>query len=352
MKQLFEESIELLQEMIATPSFSQEESETAHLIREYLEEKEVSTKRYRNNIWATNKYFDEQKPTILLNSHHDTVKPAEGYSRDPFSPGIEEGKLYGLGSNDAGGALVSLIATFVHFYKRQNLGYNLVLAATAEEEISGDGGIASILDKLPNIDCAIVGEPTQMRMAVAEKGLIVLDCTAGGTSGHAARDVGENAIYNALQDIEWFRSYEFPEQSETLGPVKMTVTTVKAGSQHNVVPDRCDFTVDVRSTDAYSHEQILQVIDDHVEATVEPRSTRLTPSSIPTDHLIVQSGITLGLETFGSATLSDQSRLSVPSLKIGPGKSARSHTADEFIYLAEIQNGIEIYVQLLEPVIS
>jgi acetylornithine deacetylase len=352
MNQLFENSTELLKKLIATSSFSQEEAETGDLLQQFFENHNIPTNRHKNNIWGVNKYFDENKPTILLNSHHDTVQPNSGYTNDPFTPIVEDGKLFGLGSNDAGGPLVSLIATFVHFYPQENLNYNLVFAASAEEEISGDNGIVSILDKIPEINSAIVGEPTQMRMAVAEKGLMVLECTANGISGHAARNEGENAIYKAMQDIAWFRSYEFPDISEALGPVKMTVTVVKAGSQHNVVPDTCDFTVDVRSTDAYTNEEILQTIEENIDAVIHPRSIRLNPSFMPLDHPIVEAGQQMGLKQYGSPTLSDQAFLSVPSLKIGPGRSARSHTADEFIYLDEIEEGIKTYIQLLNQVIS
>ena len=352
MNQLSNDAIELLKTLISTPSLSTKENDTADIIQDYLRQKDISVSRQLNNIWAKNKHFDPAKPTILLNSHHDTVKPNSGYTKDPFSPVVENGKLFGLGSNDAGGPLTSLIATFIHFYERKNLNYNLVLAATAEEEISGDHGIASILDKIPEIDCAIVGEPTQMRMAVAEKGLMVLECTAKGRSGHAARDEGQNAIYTAIKDIEWFKNYRFEEISDTLGPVKMTVTVVQAGSQHNVVPDRCSFTVDVRSTDRYTNNEILQVIQEHIASEVTARSIRLNPSSIPLDHPLVKAGKKMGMETYGSPTLSDQSLLSVPSLKIGPGKSARSHTPDEFILLNEIEQGIKTYIKLLDSVIT
>ena len=349
---LFKEAIGLLNKLISTPSFSREEADTADILKDFFDDKGISTQRHHNNLWALNKNFDESKPTLLLNSHHDTVKPNDGYTHDPFTPVTEEGKLFGLGANDAGGPLVSLIATFVHFYDEKNLNFNLVFAASAEEEISGDNGMVSILDKLPEVDCAIVGEPTQMRMAVAEKGLMVLECTAHGKSGHAARDEGENAIYNALPDIEWFRSYKFAKQSKRLGPVKTTVTEVHSGSQHNVVPDACDFTVDVRSTDAYTNKEILRIIRNHIDATIHPRSINLNPSFIPGDHPIVQAGEDLGIEQYGSPTLSDQSVIPAPSLKMGPGKSARSHTADEFIYLSEIKGGIETYIKLLELVFS
>lgn len=352
MNPLSNKATELLKRLISTPSFSKEESDTAVFLQQFFADNNIITNRHKNNIWAVNQHFDKSKPTLLLNSHHDTVKPNNGYTRDPFAPVVEDSKLYGLGSNDAGGPLVSLIATFLHFYDKENLNYNLCFAASAEEEISGDHGIVSILDKIPEIDAAIVGEPTQMRLAVAEKGLMVLNCTADGISGHAARNEGKNAIYNALEDLQWFQSYQFPEISETLGPVKMTVTEIHAGTQHNVVPDKCDFTVDVRSTDCYNNDDILHIIDQHTKSDIEPRSTRLNPSFMPEEHPINQAGTELGLKKYGSPTLSDQSFLSVPSLKIGPGKSARSHTADEFIYLDEIEEGIETYINLLNIVIG
>ena len=352
MNQLSNDAIDLLKSLISTPSLSKEEDDTADIIQQFLRQNGVSVSRQLNNIWAKNEHFDPAKPTILLNSHHDTVKPNSGYTKDPFSPVVENGKLFGLGSNDAGGALTSLIATFIHYYKRKDLTYNLVLATTAEEEISGDHGIASILDTIPTIDCAIVGEPTQMRIAVAEKGLMVLECTAQGRSGHAARDEGQNAIYTAVKDIEWFKTHQFEEVSDTLGPVKMTVTVINAGSQHNVVPDRCSFTVDIRSTDRYTNNEILQVIQEHIASEVTARSIRLNPSSIPLDHPLVKAGKEMKIATYGSPTLSDQSLLSVPSLKMGPGKSARSHTPDEFILLNEIKQGIKTYIKLLDSVIT
>lgn len=351
MKQRATEAIELLKKLISTPSLSTEENKTGDLIEDYLKSKGIPVQRHKNNIWATNEHFDEEKPTILLNSHHDTVKPNGGYTKDPFTPVVENGKLFGLGSNDAGGPLTSLIATFIHFYPQKDLTYNLVLAATAEEEISGDNGIISILDKIPEIDCAIVGEPTQMRMAVAEKGLMVLECAAKGKSGHAARNEGKNAIYIALKDIEWFKTHRFEKESKMLGPVKMTVTVINAGSQHNVVPDRCTFTVDIRSTDIYDNVHILETIKNNIESEVTARSIRLNPSFIPLEHPLVQVGKAMGIETYGSPTLSDQAFLSVPSLKMGPGKSARSHTPDEFIRLDEIEKGIETYINLLDSVI-
>lgn len=348
---LFDESIALLKQLIATPSFSQEEDKTADMLVRFLEDKNIAAQRSGNNVWALCKHFDPAKPTILLNSHHDTVKPNNGYTRDPFAPITEDGKLYGLGSNDAGGSLTSLLATFIHFYNQPGLNYNLAFVASAEEEISGKNGIVSILEFLPDINCAIVGEPTQMRMAVAEKGLMVLECAAKGQSGHAARDEGENAIYNAINDIEWFKTYSFPKQSKLLGPVKMTVTVIKAGELHNVVPDRCLFTVDVRSTDAYSNKEILKIIKANIASEVDPRSIRLNPSFIPPDHPLVTAGNELGIATYGSPTLSDQSVIPAPSLKMGPGKSSRSHTANEFIELSEIEHGIQTYIALLTKIL-
>lgn len=349
---LVNDSIELLKELIRIPSFSREEDKTASAIEAFLVGREVKIKRKQNNVWAYNKFFDAAKPTILLNSHHDTVKPNSGYTRDAFSPDIEDGILYGLGSNDAGGCLVSLTAAFLYFYEKTNLKYNLCLALTAEEEISGQNGLESILPELGELEFAIVGEPTLMNMAIAEKGLMVIDCTVHGKAGHAARDEGDNAIYKALKDIEWFRSYEFAKKSELFGPVKMSVTIIEAGSQHNVVPATCKFTVDVRITDAYRNEEVLKIIRQNVICDVNPRSTRLKPSSISKDHAIVKAGIALGRETYGSPTTSDQALLDIPSLKMGPGDSARSHTANEFIYTDEIEEGINLYIELLSKIIQ
>ncbi len=345
------QALELLQKLIATPSLSREEHKTADLIEGFFQEKSIITNRKKNNVWAANKYFDETKPTILLNSHHDTVKANASWTLDPFEPIIKDEKLYGLGSNDAGGALVSLIATFCYFYDNPALKYNLVLAATAEEEISGRDGIELILNNLPPIEFAIVGEPTQMQMAVAEKGLLVLDCTAHGKAGHAARNEGENAIYKALADIRWFQTYQFAKISDTLGAVKMSVTVINAGTQHNVVPDVCTFTVDVRVTEQYSLNEIIEIIHQNTQSEIIPRSVRLKPSGIDHSHPIIQAGLTLGRSTYGSPTLSDQALLRCPSLKIGPGQSERSHTADEFIYLNELNEGIDLYVKLLEKIV-
>jgi acetylornithine deacetylase len=300
-----------------------------------------------NNTWARNKHWKEGFPVILLNSHIDTVKPASGYTRDPFCPEIEDGKLFGLGSNDAGGPLVTLLAVFVHFFEKDDLPFNLIYAATAEEEISGKNGLASILDELGNIAFAIVGEPTKMQLAVAEKGLMVLDCTAHGKSGHAARDEGENAIYKAISDIEKIRNYRFEKVSDVLGPVKTTVTIVNAGTQHNVVPAVCTFTIDVRTNEHYSNQDAFRIIDELIDSEVVPRSFRLNSSGISLQHPVVLRAKELGLNCYGSPTTSDQAILPYPSVKIGPGDSARSHTADEFIFISEIEEGFKIYVDLL-----
>ena len=350
-QKLYQQAVQLLQQLIQTPSFSKEEDKTAAILSSFLEQHGVEVHQQLNNVWTYNKHYNPQLPTILLNSHHDTVKPNPGYTRDPFMATIEEGKLYGLGSNDAGGCLVSLIATFLYFYKQPNKKYNLVLAATAEEEITGRNGIELILPQLGNINAAIVGEPTEMHLAVAEKGLLVLDCVAKGKAGHAAREEGINAIYEALEDIKWFQEYRFEKESEHLGPVKMSVTVITAGTQHNVVPDNCQFTVDVRLTDAYTMEEVLETIQQNVKAEVNPRSTRLKPSSIPMEHPLVQAGLEMGRNTYGSPTTSDQALLPMPSLKMGPGFSGRSHMADEYIYLHEIEEGIKLYINLLEKVL-
>jgi acetylornithine deacetylase len=352
MEKLQNDAVALLKELITRSSFSREEDKTADVIERFLRDRNVKTQRKGNNVWAYNARFDAKKPTLLLNSHHDTVKPNSGYTRDPFSPDVEEGKLYGLGSNDAGGCLVSLIATFLYYYNTEDLTYNLCLAATAEEEISGLNGLESILPELGSLDFAIVGEPTLMNLAIAERGLMVLDCQVHGKAGHAAREEGENAIYKALKDIQWFKSYRFAKVSELFGPLKMSVTVINAGTQHNVVPELCSFTVDVRVTDAYTNEEVLKIIKTNVSCEVKPRSTRLKPSSIDKNHPIVQSGIRMGKETYGSPTTSDQALLSIPSVKVGPGDSARSHMADEYVYVQEILNGIEGYVEMLKPVIT
>lgn len=344
-------AIGLLQQLISIPSFSKEEDKTANLLMSFFKHHEIEASRKGNNVWAKNKFFDPSKPTLLLNSHHDTVKPNPAYTRNPFSADMEEGKLYGLGSNDAGGPLVSLITTFFYFYKLENLKYNLVLAATAEEEISGTSGVELIWNDLPKIDCAIVGEPTLTEIAIAEKGLMVLDCVTYGKAGHAAREEGVNAIYLALKDIEWFRTYKFPKVSAALGEIKMSVTVVHAGQAHNQVPAECKFTVDVRVTDAYTLEEILETVKLNVSCEVTARSLRLRSSGVSENHPLVLSGKSLGKKLYGSPTTSDQALIPVPSIKMGPGDSARSHSADEFIYLYEIEDGIESYLSLLEKII-
>ncbi len=349
--QLVEESTSLLKRLIQTQSFSREEDKTAQIIADFLASSGIDSERVGNNVIAYNRYVDKTKPYILLNSHHDTVKPNPGYTKDPFEAIEEDGKLYGLGSNDAGGCLVSLIAAFKYFYNQAELPFNLCLVASAEEEVSGKAGLEEAYKHVQSCDFAIVGEPTLLNLAIAEKGLMVLDCEALGKSGHAAREEGENAIYKAIEDIRWFETYQFPSQSEFLGPVKMSVTMIEAGSQHNVVPASCKFVVDVRTTDIYSNLEVLEIIRTHVKSNVEPRSTRLNPSSIAIDHPIVQSGISLGKELYGSPTMSDQAILQIPSIKVGPGDSARSHTANEFIYLSEINEGIRFYIELLKGII-
>ena len=349
--QLTKEAIELLKNLISTQSFSGEENETALLLMQWFSSHDIKFESDKHNVWARNKYFDSSKKTILLNSHHDTVKPNNGYTKNPLNPEIVDGKLYGLGSNDAGGCLVSLLATFTYFYDKKDLNYNIVIVASAEEENSGPNGLNSMLKIIPSIDFAIVGEPTLMQLAISEKGLLVLDCEARGTSGHAAHGIGDNSIYNAIEDINWFQTFEFPKVSETLGKVKMTVTQINAGSQHNVIPASCKYVVDVRVTDAYSNQEVLEIIQSNVKSEVVARSLRLNSSSIPKNHPIVEAGIKLGRETYGSPTLSDQAVLSCSSLKLGPGESLRSHTADEFIYVNEIEEGVQLYIKILEEIV-
>ncbi|WP_422359156.1 M20 family metallo-hydrolase [Reichenbachiella sp.] len=342
------EAVALLSAMIETQSFSREEDEVATVVKSFFVNKGLSPFRSGNNLWLKSKHWDDAKPTILLNSHIDTVKPASSYTLDPFKAQIVDGKLYGLGSNDAGGPLVCLIQAFLHYQEQEGLLYNLILAATAEEEISGANGLASILDGLGKIDLAIVGEPTLMDMAVAEKGLVVLDCEAKGVSGHAARDEGENAIYKALTEIEKLKNFKFKNESAYLGPIKKTVTLIESGTQHNVVPDSCKFVVDVRTTDAYSNAETVQIIDELMDVEVKPRSLRLNSSGLSQDHPIVKRGEFLGMKKFGSPTLSDQALMSFDTIKIGPGDSARSHTADEYIGIDEIEEGIKGYIELLK----
>jgi acetylornithine deacetylase len=348
---LFNDAVLLLKDLISTPSYSGDESKTADLIQNFLHLHGAHTRRTRNNVWSYNYHYDPAKPTILLNSHHDTVNPNTQYTRNPFDAHVDNGILYGLGSNDAGGCLVSLMATFLYFFERKDLAFNLCYAATAEEENSGDNGLKLILPELGRLDFGIVGEPTLMKIAVAERGLMVLDCVSTGKAGHAAREEGVNAIYKCIQDIEWFRNFAFPKVSDTLGPVKMQVTIINAGSLHNMLPGTCNFTVDVRMTDAYTFKEVLNIIREHVNCEIVPRDFCLHASAIDKSHPIVQAGLALGCETYGSPTTSDQALLSIPSIKFGPGDSARSHMADEYIFIEEIELGIKKYISLLEMLV-
>ncbi|MEM9001138.1 MAG: M20 family metallo-hydrolase [Bacteroidota bacterium] len=345
---LAQEALALLKQLISIPSFSEEEDETATTIMHWLKKFGVDTQRQYNNIYAFNKHFDENKPNLLLNSHHDTVKPNSAYTKDPFHPHVEDGKLYGLGSNDAGGALCCLLATFIHFYERDDLSYNIIMSATAEEEDAGDKSISALLPILPAIDVAIVGEPTQMQLAIAEKGLVVFEGKVEGTPSHAAHPNDNNSIYNTIKVLEWFKDYTFEKVSDVLGPVKMTVTQINAGSQHNVVPGHVDLVIDTRVNDCYTNEEINEILQKEAPCTLTPRSLNLSSSSIAIEHPLVRSGIALGRETYGSPTLSDQAELSCQSLKMGPGDSVRSHSANEFIYVNEVLEGVGIYIALLE----
>ena len=346
------DAIALLKNLIETPSFSSEEEQTALLIEQWFQNYHIDYKRTVNNVWAINKHFDDAKPTLLLNSHHDTVKPNTAYTKDPFKAIVEDGKLFGLGSNDAGGCLVSLIATFTYFYEHKDLNYNLVIVASAEEESSGPNGLNSMLMVIPKIDVAIVGEPTLMQLAIAEKGLVVFDAKVKGTPSHAAHPNADNPIYNSIKVLQWFKDYKFEKVSSVLGEVKLTVSQIKAGKQHNAVPAEVDLVVDVRVNDCYTNAEIVEILQRESPcSSIIPRSLRLNSSSIPKDHALVKAGIALGRETYGSPTLSDQSVLTCQSLKLGPGDSTRSHSADEFIYISEIEEGIEFYIQLLKKIV-
>lgn len=351
-QKLTTDAIALLKDLIETPSFSSEEDKTAELIEQWFQKYNIDYKRTVNNVWALNKHFDDSKPTLLLNSHHDTVKPNTAYTKDPFKAIVEDSKLFGLGSNDAGGCLVSLIATFTYFYEQPDLNYNLVIVASAEEESSGPNGLNSMLKVIPKIDVAIVGEPTLMQLAIAEKGLVVFDAKVKGTPSHSAHPNDDNAIYNCISVLQWFKDYKFEKVSDVLGEVKLTVSQIKAGKQHNAVPAEVDLVVDVRVNDCYSNAEIVEILQKEAPCdSIIPRSLRLNSSSIPKEHALVKAGIALGRETYGSPTLSDQAVLTCPSLKLGPGDSTRSHSADEFIYISEIEEGIELYVKLLEKIL-
>ena len=340
------DTVELLMNMIRIPSFSRDEGAVADFLERWMLTEGFAARRLGNNLWIESGPADG-RPTILLNAHIDTVKPASGYTRDPFTPEIEDGCLYGLGSNDDGGSLIALLETYSRLIQKEQ-PYRLIFSATAEEEVSGKGGLDLILPELGRIDFGVMGEPTGMRMAVAERGLMVLDCTAYGKSGHAARNEGVNAIYKAIEDIQWFKSHSFDRVSDFLGAVKMSVTQISAGTQHNVVPDKCTFVVDVRPNGMYTNPELLELIKSSVSCEVKERSTRIGSSHLPMDHPAVVRGLSLGLEPFGSPTTSNQALCHFPTLKIGPGDSARSHSADEYIRLDEIANGIETYVALLD----
>ena len=346
-----EEYIQLLIRMIRIPSFSLEEEPVAILIRNFMRSKDIRFFEKQNNTWAKNKYWQEGKPVILLNSHIDTVKPVKDWTKDPFGAEVEGDRITGLGSNDAGASLVTLFAIFVHLYSERDLPWNLIFAASSEEEISGAQGMESLVGEWGPLDLAIVGEPTQMQMAVSERGLLVLDCTAYGKAGHAARDEGENALYKALDDITVIRNFKFPKVSQTLGPVKLSATQIQAGYQHNIVPDQCSFVVDVRTNEFYSNQEAFEIIRTRLSSEVKARSFRLNSSGIRLDHPIVKRAEQLGLSRYGSPTTSDQAAIPYPSVKIGPGDSARSHTANEYILISEIEQGFKIYLDLLKDLI-
>ena len=344
---LTREAIELLSNLIRIPRTSRNETEAAQFLKGYMEQEcQLPTQSDGCNLWSVAPDYDPNRPTLLLNAHIDTVKPVAAWTRDPFTPTVEEGKLYGLGSNDDGASLVSMLQVF-RVLRQQQCPYNLIYLASAEEEVSGKNGIEHVLPMLPHIDVALVGEPTGMQPAVAEKGLMVLDVTAHGKAGHAARNEGDNAIYRAMKDIQWFQNYQWEKESPLLGPVKMTVTIINAGTQHNVIPDKCVFTVDVRSNELYSNQELYQLICQHVQSDVQARSFRLNSSRIDLSHPLVQKIIQSGGQPFGSPTLSDQALMPFPSLKMGPGQSSRSHTADEYIEIREIQQAIEFYLKVL-----
>ena len=347
------EAISLLQRLIATPSLSGEESGTADILAAELTARGVAVRSHYNNIYALSQGFDASKPTLMLNSHQDTVKPSPAYTRNPFESTIEDGRIYGLGSNDAGASLVSLLTTFCNNYDTSALPYNLLLALTAEEENMGERGMSSFLPHLQEqgikVDMVLVGEPTSMQAATAERGLVVLDCTAHGKSGHAARNEGENAIYKAMCDIERLRNFRFERTSEQLGDIKITVTQIVAGTQHNIVPDECRFVADVRTTDAYTNEEVVELLQSALECDAVPRSTRVRASAISLAHPLVKATQAIGRKTFISPTTSDRAIMQgLPALKMGVGESSRSHTADEYVLISEIEEGIALYDKLLD----
>lgn len=343
-----DEAVRLLSHLIATPSVSRDERRAADIMQEALTRYGFTPQREANNVWAIAHHYNEARPTLLLNAHLDTVKPVSTYTRNPYEPSLEEGILYGLGSNDCGGGLVSLLQVFRILDSSDSCPYNLVYLASAEEEVSGKDGISRALPLLPHIDVAIVGEPTGMQPAVAEKGLMVIDITAHGKSGHAARGEGVNALYAALDDLCWIRSYQFDRVSTFLGATKMQATVIQAGTQHNVVPDTCNIVVDVRTNELYTNEEVFNIIQQHCQSECRARSFRLHSSRIDLQHPLVQRCIALGMTPFGSPTLSDQALMPFPSFKLGPGQSARSHSANEYILVSEIEDAINTYQQLLQ----
>lgn len=351
-RQHIQQAVELLQLLISTPSFSREESEAADRLQMFIHRGapfKVDMHRHINNIWCISPNFDASRPTLLLDAHIDTVQPVSNWSNQPFTPTIDGDRITGLGSNDDGGSLVTMLQLFYILCQNEQ-HYNTIFLASAEEEVSGKNGIEAVIPLLPPISCAIVGEPTGMQPAIAEKGLMVLDCTASGVAGHAARNNGVNAIYEAMKDIEWLRSHRFDRSSPLLGNVNINVTQINAGKQHNVIPDNCTFVADVRSNECYSNKELLEIIRKGVKSNVEPRSLRLNSSSISTDHPLVEKAIEMGLKPFGSPTLSNQALLNIPTLKMGPGESSRSHTANEYIYISEIAEGIETFATMLNGI--
>lgn len=344
------EATDLLVKMVSIPSVSREEKEVADFLEQVLADYGLNPQRDGHNIWSICPTYDPSRPTLLLNAHIDTVKPTNSWSIPPFSPVIEDGRLYGLGTNDDGASVVSLLQTYRQIIQTPQ-SYNVIFLASCEEEVSGKNGIEHVLPQLPHIDVALVGEPTGMQPAIAEKGLMVVDVTAHGKSGHAARNEGDNAIYKALDDIQWFRNFRFEKESDLLGPVKMSVTIIQAGTQHNVIPDQCTFTVDVRSNEFYSNEEIFHIICDHIQSEAKARSFRLNSSHIAEDHPLVRRAVGLKRMPFGSPTLSDQALMKFPSLKMGPGQSSRSHTANEYIEIHEINEAITLYYQMLNGLI-
>ena len=344
------EAVDLLKRLIATPSVSRQEDGAADIMETALGKYGFECRREKNNVWSVSPDYDATRPTVLLNAHIDTVKPVSTWTRDPFAPDLSDGRLYGLGSNDCGGGLVSLLQVFSVMSRRVRQ-YNLVYLASAEEEVSGRDGLSRALPLLPKIDVAIVGEPTGLQPAIAEKGLMVLDVTAHGRSGHAARGEGVNAIYEALDDMRWLRDFRFEKVSSLLGPTLMTLTVVNAGTQHNVVPDRCDMVVDVRTNELYTNEEVFDIVRSHLRSDVSARSFRLHSSHIDQDHPLVRRCLAMGMKPFGSPTLSDQALMPFASLKLGPGESARSHSADEYIRIDEIENAISTYIELLDGLV-